>query len=49
MRIYLGEGLYPSFENDQLVFFETAIEFGDWKDNRKLSVDVPMSEVLIAY
>jgi hypothetical protein len=45
MRIYLGEGLFPSFEDDQMVFFEKGIEFGDWKENRKVSVDVPMSEV----
>jgi len=48
MRIYLGEGILPSFENDQIVFFEKGIEFGDWKDNRKVSVDVPMSEVFCA-
>ena len=49
MRIYLGEGLFPSFEDDQMVFFEKGIEFGDWNENRKVSVDVPMSEVSCVY
>src|SRR5277367_6072043 len=49
MRIYLGEGLFPSFEDDEMVFFENGIEFGDWKENRKVSVDVPMSEVSCMY
>src|SRR3982074_2777003 len=45
MRIYLGENIFPSFEDDKLVFSEREIEFGDWKDTRKTTVNVPISEV----
>jgi hypothetical protein len=45
MRIYLGESIFPSFDDDNLVFSENEIEFGDWKDTRKTTVNVPMSEV----
>ena len=45
MRIYLGEEIYPSFEPSNLVFFEKGIELGDWKEDRKVSVDVPISSV----
>ena len=45
MRIYLGESIFPSFDDDNLVFAENEIEFGDWKDTRKTTVNVPISEV----
>ena len=45
LRIYLGEDLFPTFEEDKLVFKETGIELGDWKENRKASVNVPLSAV----
>jgi len=37
--------LFPTFEEDKLVFKETGIELGDWKENRKASVNVPLSTV----
>jgi hypothetical protein len=46
MRIYLGENLRPLFGEDTLVFDEQGIEFGDWNDNRKASIEVPISDVL---
>lgn len=45
MRIYLDENVYPSLQDDKLVFFEKEIELGDWKEGRKKTVDVPMSNV----
>jgi hypothetical protein len=48
MRIYLSENVFPSLTNDKLVFWEKGIELGDWKDTRKASINVPMSDV-IAY
>jgi hypothetical protein len=45
MRIYLGENIRPLFEEDSLVFEEHGIEFGDWTDTRKASIEVPISEV----
>lgn len=45
MRIYVGENIFPSFDDDKLVFSENEIEFGDWKDTRKTTVNVPISEV----
>ena len=47
MRVYLGEDLFPTFEDDKLVFKETGIELGDWKEHRKASVNVPLSTVCI--
>jgi hypothetical protein len=46
MNIYLGENVFPSFQNDLLVFNEKGITLGDWKEDRKVSVDVPLSDVL---
>lgn len=45
MRIYLSENIFPSFTDDKLVFSEKDIEFGNWNDNRKASVNVPISDV----
>jgi hypothetical protein len=45
MRIYLGENVFPSLNDDKLVFSEEGIEFGDWKDSRKATINVPISEV----
>jgi len=45
MNIYLGESLFPSFTNDLLVFKEKGITLGDWKEDRKVSLEVPISEV----
>ena len=45
MNIYLGESVFPSFENDQLVFKASEITLGDWKEDRKVSLDVPISDV----
>ena len=46
MRIYLGENIRPLFGVDSLVFEEHGIEFGDWHDNRKASIQVLISDVL---
>ena len=46
MRIYLGENLFPSPDDDKLVFWEQGIHLGDWKDNRKASINVPLSEAI---
>ena len=45
MRIYLSENIFPSFDDDKLVFWEKGIEWGDWKDKRKATIEVPISEV----
>ena len=37
--------MFPTFEEDKLVFKEKGIELGDWNMNRKASVDVPISKV----
>lgn len=47
MRIYLGENSRPLFGVDSLVFEEHGIEFGDWNDNRKASIQVPISDVTV--
>jgi hypothetical protein len=46
MRIYLGESAFPSPNDDKLVFWEQGIQLGDWKDNRKASINVPLSEAI---
>jgi hypothetical protein len=45
MRIYLDEDILPTFEDSHLVFWERGIELGDYKESRKVSVDVPLSKV----
>jgi len=45
MRIYLAEVLYPTFNQDNLVLWEQGIELGDWKEDRKKTIEVPISEV----
>jgi len=45
MRIYLGENIRPLFGVDSLVFEEHVIQFGDWNDNRKASIQVIISDV----
>lgn len=45
MRIYLDEGPFATFDENKLVFLQKGLELGDWKDNRKLSLEIPISEV----
>ena len=47
MRIYLAEVLYPTFNQDNLVLWEQGIELGDWKEDRKKTIEVPISEVIL--
>jgi hypothetical protein len=45
MRIYLNEDIFPTFDDENLVFWERGIELGDYQESRKTSVDVPISKV----
>jgi hypothetical protein len=46
MRIYLAEDRHPTFNQDNLVLWEEGIELGDWKEDRKKTIEVPISEVI---
>jgi hypothetical protein len=48
MSIYLAESVLPPFENGNLVFLEQEIVLGDWKHNRKATIDVPLSKVTLS-
>jgi hypothetical protein len=44
MRIYLNEDIFPTFDDENLIFWERGIELGDYQESRKTSVDVPISK-----